>query len=151
MLDPWGDLLVEFTHELSQTTARDTRSHEFQVVNYMDYIIFGFSCVSRAANNGKSHENLGCVQDAEGKTGETFEETKMVIRRHRPRRITGENLKALDASTPDHDFVSDGDYIRNWFRGEGYWCESFVVRAEKYGSCGVRVRWLLTGMRSDFK
>jgi site-specific DNA-cytosine methylase len=145
------ELLVEMTRELSQTQARDTRTKEFKPVSYMDNLFFGFSCTSKAPNNQNASENNGCVQDEKGQTGETFAETKLVVQRHRPRKLYGENLKSLDSTTPDHEFASDGDYIRAWFRDQGYWVDTFVVRAENYGSAAVRARWLLYGTRSDVK
>jgi site-specific DNA-cytosine methylase len=145
------ELLVEFTKELGAATARDLRTKLIQVVPDFELFLFGFSCVSRASNNSNAHENLGCVQDGVEKTGETLNEVMLVVLRKRSRKCYGENLKALDAKTPDHEFASDADYIKDFFKEAGYWVDTFIVRGECYGSCASRCRWLLYAMRSDVK
>ena len=145
------DLLVEFTHELSGSKAKDARTKEYKVIRYMEVLIFGFICTSRSTNNGNAADNVGCVQDAKDKTGESFAETRLVIARHRPGRLYGENLKTLEAATPDHDHGSDSDYIKVEMRQLGYWCDAFIVRSTNHGSTAERVRWLLHGIRNDLK
>ena len=145
------EVMAEYVRDLGATTVKDTRSNEVVLAPYMDVLVFAFVCTSRSSNNRFASENVGCVQEGQGKTGESFADTQLVVQRHRPKKCLGENLKTLDASTPDHEFGSDSDFIRDWFRTMGYWCETFILRGENFGSPVVRVRWLLDAERGDVK
>ena len=76
---------------------------------------------------------------------------KTVVSARRPKKLYGENLKTLEATTPNHEYASDAEYIRQWFREQGYWCDTFIVHSDWHGSFTARVRWLLYCMRSDVK
>ena len=126
-------VMAQYVRDLGSTTVKDTRSNEVVLVPpYMDSLIFAFVCVSRSSNNRFAAEMVGCVQDGQGKTGESFADTQLVARRNRPKKCLGENLKAFDVSTPEHDYSSDSNFIKDWFRKAGYWCETFIhlVRGE---------------------
>jgi len=144
-------LMTEFTRELAATMAKDSRSKEMTFMEAVTMFFFGFTCGSRAGPNSKAHENLGRVQDNKEKTGEAYHESLAVIEFHRPERLYGENVRHLESHTPDHEFSSDSEYIKDQLKGKGYWVNTFIVRAQSFGSWTLRTRWLLFGMRSDIK
>ena len=145
------ELIAEYSKELANDRVKDVRDNIYKVPRDIKALFFGFTCISRSSINPKASQNLGCIQDGKEKTGEAWNETKEVIKAKRPERLYGENLKTLEATTPDHMCTSDAEFIKGELRDLGYWVDDFIVKADVHGSFVVRTRWYLYSMLSPLK
>ena len=130
--------------DLANTTAHCAKTGKVVVIPFVHYLRWGFVCcsVSPAINHAKG--NRGCTSRGEGKTGESFQEGLLVVRRHKPPYMTIEHLKELNiAKNKDNkNDATDLEYVIRMIEAEGYWIKEFTVEAYDYSSKTMRKRLL---------
>ena len=93
----------------------------------------GFSCVSKSPANFKRSENHRCLSNADNtcETAVTFRAFKDAVAAEHWEIVIAENLLEL---MEDGGEESDANTVIKEFTDLGYTSESYIVRAEEYGS-----------------
>ena len=104
---------------------------------YASLVHGGFSCVSKSPANSKRSENKGCLSDADNtcETAVTFRAFKDAVAAEHWETVIAENLIDL---MEDGGEDSDANTVIKEFTDLGYTSESYIVRAEEYGSFTVK-------------
>jgi hypothetical protein len=106
------------------------------VIPYCNFVTWGLCVRDRVQGELKAS-----VQKGVGKTGESYEEFRAVVKTHLPEFMIIENLKELLVKVDGFD-KSDAEYIEGDLLLLGYWCKGFEVFAEDYSSKTSRGRTL---------
>ena len=146
-------LLFNDIQALHQGVAFDVMSGESRSVPQADIFIAGFECDSISGLNAASARNRHCVEEAVGRTGETFKGAVAYVRRNRPIMCIWENVKTLAAretsraaSKPEAT-LSNLEAVIAVMNLEGYHVEHLLEQASNYGAPQSRERYYLLCFR----
>ena len=154
-------LLFEDASTLGQLTSKDLVSGVLKPVPWVGVFIAGFPCVDRSPCNNQASKNRGCVERAEGATGQGFRDVLQYVDSCHPDLLILENIKQLTAPNEVDAFTdpaergkpaqspnekdkeelqSDADFVVSELRNRGYWATHTTFEARDHGSYLGRVR-----------
>lgn len=95
--DNFPDLKILFgdVNELKDGIARNHITNELVSVPYVDIVIAGFVCKSVSTENNARQKFADCINEACGKTGETFDGVMGYVKRYAPSIVICENVLGL--------------------------------------------------------
>lgn len=143
-----GDACVFTNNEDMNTGEGWCVRHDKQCcINHVRFGSAGFSCQSRSAANQSRAKNVNCVQNGEGKTGESFEAVRRYLERHHPDCFMLENVPGLAQTVKGggDSVESDAEYIVRELKKCGYQTVVQIsTSAADHGSpcCRKRLYWL---------
>ena len=127
--------LVADVAELENPKVRDARGGLVRSLPESRVFGGGFSCASVCNQNNNRHENVGCVRDVQGTTGQTFHSIAVYIHKMRPRVSFLENVVTLNAKYEfDSLSTSDVEYILEWFTSRNFTIVHVEVSARERGA-----------------
>ena len=137
--------------DLKSTRAMNVITGLMTLVPRVDVFIVGPTCVDRSRLNVGRAANMGCVQRAAGKTGESFRQTFDYIESCEPACVILENVADLQQE-PKGGGVSDAAFVEQRLREMKYQGTWHQNKADQYGSQAARERIYLfahRGHRAD--
>lgn len=111
-------LLFGDVNELRTGKAMNYVTNESVAVPAVDILIAGFVCKSVSTENNEREKYSDCINEACGKTGETFDGTMAYVRKFRPRLVVCENVRGLTIRNNGAEPVIN--HVRASFNEAGY-------------------------------
>lgn len=133
--------VVEAVSELQSDIAKNLKfeDHRQELLPYCFGLDGGPPCTSRSPLNNRSCENIDCVQEGKGATGEGFADTLKCIKKHWPLCVTLECVVQLMQKSV-HKEESDCEWFSQQMSDVGYWVVAEAIEADEFGSPVPRER-----------